>query len=112
MKTCPECEALLNFAGDCGACGWQPKASKGKNGALQPNKPCQDCNELFLYWHSLTPGEDGRRRCASCHLVYLKARAEGPDTVCKEAGCTLTIREHIAQFKAYGAEIERRSLKL
>ena len=65
-------------------------------------KRCADCDGSFRFWTELTQGEDGARRCASCHFRYLGRRAAGTtdQTVCTEPDCTKTVTEHRAELHA------------
>ncbi len=63
---CPECDARLTAAG-CPRCGWTDRVAT-------PSAKCVDCREPCRLTQ-LTAGEDQRRRCASCHVAFLKQRA-------------------------------------
>ena len=99
---CPECSGTLGKYG-CGSCGWKPSAREAKF-----NKACDTCGETFEFWTSLTLDDDGMRRCATCHVTYLKRFVSKPEDRCTEPGCSKTVREHIAEFKAYGTKITER----
>lgn len=92
-----ECGALNERRKFCEMCG---ASQPGR--VLTPAKPdkaCSRCGETFQFWTSLTHGEDGQRRCGTCHVEYLKARAEA-GRVCTEPGCATTADEHRAEFLA------------
>lgn len=71
-------------------------------------KACSTCGEQFEFWTSLTLSDDGRRRCATCHITYLKRFTSKPTDRCTEPDCTLTVAEHIAEFRRLGRIIEQR----
>lgn len=103
---CPECSQPI-FRGKCTACGWIASAAGAKI-----KKLCAVCGESFATWHELHQGDDDKRRCASCHMAYLRSRRAEPDDACTEPGCTKTVREHIAEFRRYGERIGLRVVKL
>lgn len=73
-----------------------------------PKKQCATCGEVFRLWIELTQGEDGQRRCSSCHIGWLKRRMSSPDSRCTEPGCTRSVAEHIAEFRRHGEGIRAR----
>lgn len=44
----------------------------------------------------LTAGEDGQRRCASCHVASLRARRADPTERCEDGA---TVAEKVAEFR-------------
>ena len=104
--TCEPCGALnIRSRPTCDACGVSRQSndpsSPDRTDAI-PAKRCVDCSGTFRFWTELTQGEDGNRRCASCHFRYLGRRAAGTTdhTVCTELGCTKTVAEHRAELHA------------
>lgn len=69
---------------------------------------CETCH-MPTRLLSLMPGEDGVRRCASCHIVYLKLRAaKSDDDHCIEPACTRTVGEHRAELRRLLGILESR----
>ncbi len=52
----------------CGSCSMQ----RPRNASPTPSSKCDDCHEPTRQVQ-LTPG-DGKERCASCHVEYLRQR--------------------------------------
>lgn len=91
MPDCPECNSFYR-GGKC-KCGWrEPQAPDWVTEAGKPKIACEGCGEGFTFWTSLTPGDDGIKRCATCHIAYLKQRMvadPAPSAVIAEAKATL-----------------------
>jgi hypothetical protein len=72
-----------------------------REGAPDANaKQCGSCSDRLAFWHELHQGSDGRLRCSSCHMIYLRAMRARPGDRCMELGCTKTVDEHRAEFRA------------
>lgn len=98
---CPVCSDRL-VGSECPSCHWKPTAPPAPEPQAKPARPkklCAGCGQEHQFWTSLTPGEDGALRCASCHFGYLKRRAAAGQT-CTEPGCTKTPAEHRLEISA------------
>lgn len=98
---CATCRAA-NRAVDllCEACGRaRSQAPEPEPSTPGPLKACADCAQTVTLWTALTIGDDGLRRCAMCHYVYLGRRAGARSDRCTEPGCTKTAGEHIDEFR-------------
>jgi hypothetical protein len=82
---CPDCGSRLGSHIDCPKCGWRPAPVP----VARPVTP-----EFVPPWKR--PG-------------FKDSKPEDP---CDEPGCTLTIRDHIEEFKRAGERIIQRAVKL
>ena len=80
---CPDCGKRLSGADSCHNCGWAPGTD------TTGRTPCASCR-TGMAASQLSQGEDNLRRCASCHMEYLRQRA----ALDHESSA-----EHIAEFR-------------
>lgn len=91
-KKCPDCGSVLR-SGSCRECGWESNRSE-----LALKFRCAICNTLTRIVQ-LTPGEDGRDRCAACHFQHLKDRFEADPVGLEDLErCKTRIRQSLARM--------------
>lgn len=84
----------------CEACGSKrPRAAtvQPPTPTAEPTTPtCSEpmCRATFTLWTALSTGADGKRRCAGCHVAYLRTVAQSDDPAEREKA-----RADIEQFR-------------
>ena len=88
-----------NAAGyaECEACGTRREGTPTTPALRAP--ACEGCGEVAPAWRDLTRAEDGRWRCAGCHVEFLRGRVGDPAAPCPEAGCAKRQGEHREEFR-------------